>query len=218
MSRHSGLRSSSPPGQRHDRRRRLRARARLRRDLPDRRPLVGGEPARGPAARRAARRRRPHPPDPQAPRPPRSRRRLLHAGRGRARAARARVAAHRRTAAKPAAVRADGQGARARGSPRKRSPPQDATEGVALHAARRARSRRCPAIRYAHVDVRIDRRARTATITVAAPANAPPAADPDAILAAGASWWPLAMARELDDAILLLRTNELDSAPGSSGP
>ena len=26
----------------------------------------------------------------------------------------------------------------------------------------------------------------------------------------GASWWPLAMARELDDAILLLRTNELD--------
>ena len=32
----------------------------------------------------------------------------------------------------------------------------------------------------------------------------------DAIRAAGASWWPLAMARELDDAILNLRTNELD--------
>ena len=30
------------------------------------------------------------------------------------------------------------------------------------------------------------------------------------IVAAGASWWPLAAARELDDAILLLRTNELD--------
>ena len=63
--------------------------------------------------------------------------------------------------------------------------------------------------RYGHVDVRIDRRARTATLTVAAP-TIPPAADLDAILAAGASWWPLAMARELDDAILLLRTNELD--------
>jgi benzoyl-CoA-dihydrodiol lyase len=34
--------------------------------------------------------------------------------------------------------------------------------------------------------------------------------DLDAILALGASWWPLAMARELDDAILLLRTNELE--------
>ena len=30
------------------------------------------------------------------------------------------------------------------------------------------------------------------------------------LLAAGASWWPLQMARELDDAILTLRTNELD--------
>jgi benzoyl-CoA-dihydrodiol lyase len=30
------------------------------------------------------------------------------------------------------------------------------------------------------------------------------------IEAAGAAWWPLAMARELDDAILSMRTNELD--------
>ena len=60
---------------------------------------------------------------------------------------------------------------------------------------------------YRHVDVRFDRKARTATIVVAAPATAP-AATPEAIHAAGASWWPLAMARELDDAILLLRTNE----------
>jgi len=60
---------------------------------------------------------------------------------------------------------------------------------------------------YRHVDVRFDRKARTATIVVAAPAAAP-AATPEAIHAAGASWWPLAMARELDDAILLLRTNE----------
>jgi hypothetical protein len=32
----------------------------------------------------------------------------------------------------------------------------------------------------------------------------------DEILTQGARWWPLAMARELDDAILMLRTNDLD--------
>ena len=63
--------------------------------------------------------------------------------------------------------------------------------------------------RYDHVDVRIDRDARSATITVSAPSLRQPE-DLDAILALGASWWPLAMARELDDAILLLRTNELE--------
>ena len=62
---------------------------------------------------------------------------------------------------------------------------------------------------YEHVDVAIDRPARAATITVAAP-KSPQPADPAAILRAGASWWPLAMARELDDAILCLRTNDLD--------
>ena len=61
--------------------------------------------------------------------------------------------------------------------------------------------------RYSYVEVRIDRKARNATLTVSAPATQPPS-DPEAILAAGAAWWPLAMARELDDAILLLRTNE----------
>jgi benzoyl-CoA-dihydrodiol lyase len=60
---------------------------------------------------------------------------------------------------------------------------------------------------YEHVDVRIDREARRATITIAAPGSVA-AEGLDPILAAGASWWPLAMARELDDAILLLRTNE----------
>ncbi len=63
--------------------------------------------------------------------------------------------------------------------------------------------------RYEHVDVRIDRRTRCATITVSAPKSLP-AEGLGPIVAAGASWWPLAMARELDDAILLLRTNELD--------
>jgi benzoyl-CoA-dihydrodiol lyase len=78
--------------------------------------------------------------------------------------------------------------------------------GIALPPLRRAIDD--AGYRYDHVDVRFDRRARTATITVRAPDTAP-AATAEAIHAAGASWWPLAMARELDDAILLLRTNEL---------
>jgi len=60
-----------------------------------------------------------------------------------------------------------------------------------------------------HVDVTIDRPRRLATFTVRGPA-VPAPDDIAAIEAAGAQWWPLAMARELDDAILSLRTNELD--------
>ena len=62
-------------------------------------------------------------------------------------------------------------------------------------------------LHYRHVDVLIDRNARTASITVLGPDGEQPA-DPEAIHAAGTDWWPLAMARELDDAILMLRTNE----------
>jgi len=62
---------------------------------------------------------------------------------------------------------------------------------------------------YAFVDVTIDRDRCLATVTVRAPVQAPPS-DVAGIETAGASWWPLQMARELDDAILMLRTNELD--------
>jgi benzoyl-CoA-dihydrodiol lyase len=62
---------------------------------------------------------------------------------------------------------------------------------------------------YRYVDVRIDRDARNATIEVSGPAQAPPA-DADGIFALGTAWWPFQMARELDDAILLLRTNDLE--------
>jgi benzoyl-CoA-dihydrodiol lyase len=62
---------------------------------------------------------------------------------------------------------------------------------------------------YGTVDVRIDRAARIATLTVRAP-QAAVESTPDAIVAAGANWWPLKLARELDDAILNLRTNELE--------
>src|SRR5581483_3437337 len=60
---------------------------------------------------------------------------------------------------------------------------------------------------YDHVDVTIDRTKRMATITVRAPSSPVPQ-DIGAIVAQGAAWWPLAMARALDDAILTLRTNE----------
>ena len=64
-------------------------------------------------------------------------------------------------------------------------------------------------LRYQHVSIEIDRAKRTATITVRAPQGAQPTTT-EAIEKAGATWWPLAMGRELDDAILHLRTNELD--------
>ena len=61
--------------------------------------------------------------------------------------------------------------------------------------------------RYRHVEVGFDRAARTATLTLHGPAQDCPTTL-SAIHAQGANWWPLAMARELDDAILMLRTNE----------
>jgi benzoyl-CoA-dihydrodiol lyase len=62
---------------------------------------------------------------------------------------------------------------------------------------------------YRWVDVAFDRPRRVATIAVTGPAAGGPR-KLEEILAAGASWWPLAVARELDDAILMLRTNELE--------
>ncbi|MDA1098215.1 MAG: 2,3-epoxybenzoyl-CoA dihydrolase [Proteobacteria bacterium] len=62
-------------------------------------------------------------------------------------------------------------------------------------------------ISYSALRVEIDRDARTASLTVLAPTEAPPP-DTDAIEALGADYWPLRLARELDDAILHLRTNE----------
>ena len=64
-------------------------------------------------------------------------------------------------------------------------------------------------LHYKFVDVQYNRDARTATITVRAP-EAVGQNTLEEVLAAGANWWPLQMARELDDAILTLRTTELD--------
>jgi benzoyl-CoA-dihydrodiol lyase len=66
-------------------------------------------------------------------------------------------------------------------------------------------------IRYGLVSVDIDRSQRIATISITAPDAGPPA-DIDGMIAQGASFWPLQVARELDDAILHLRINELETA------
>jgi len=65
------------------------------------------------------------------------------------------------------------------------------------------------ALRYVNVPVEVDRAKRTATLTIQSPRGAPPS-QIGAIEAAGAAWYPLALARELEDAILSMRTNELD--------
>ena len=80
-------------------------------------------------------------------------------------------------------------------------------QGVALTPIERRIE--ADALAYRNVRVEIDRARRTASIVVKAPSSPQPA-DLDAIVAAGAGWWPLQMARELDDAILSMRTNELD--------
>jgi benzoyl-CoA-dihydrodiol lyase len=82
--------------------------------------------------------------------------------------------------------------------------PENA-KGVSLPPLQRTRED--DALRYSHVIIEMDRAARTATFTV----NAPAPDQPDniaAIEAAGAGWYPLELARELDDAILSMRTNE----------
>ncbi len=66
-------------------------------------------------------------------------------------------------------------------------------------------------VRYGFVAVDIDRAGRIATISIQAP-DVPPPVDIDGMLAQGASFWPLQVARELDDAILHLRLNAPETA------
>ncbi|HZS34005.1 MAG TPA: 2,3-epoxybenzoyl-CoA dihydrolase [Methylomirabilota bacterium] len=60
---------------------------------------------------------------------------------------------------------------------------------------------------YQHVHCGLDRARGVAEITVRGPAGPPPP-DLEAMHAQGAAFWPLALARELDDLVLHLRTNE----------
>ncbi len=88
-----------------------------------------------------------------------------------------------------------------------RSPrPKDA-KGIALPAVER--SIEGDTIRYGHLTVEIDREGRSAKLRINGPAAAPPA-DAAAIHAQGAAFWPLALARDLDDAMMHLRLNETE--------
>lgn len=81
--------------------------------------------------------------------------------------------------------------------------PRD-TAGVILNPLERAFS--TDTITYRYVSVSIDRTLRTATIKLTTPDDSVPAAT--SIASLGDQWWALAIARELDDAILHLRANE----------
>lgn len=84
--------------------------------------------------------------------------------------------------------------------------PRDA-QGIELRPVARTMDER--GYRYQYVEVECDAQRRTATLTVKAPESPGPASIPE-ILASGAEWWPLRMARELDNAILSLRVNQLE--------
>ena len=79
-------------------------------------------------------------------------------------------------------------------------------KGISLTPLRR--EIKTDALIYPHVRVSLDHPARLATITILGPASLP--GDVAGIHEQGDSFWPLAMARELDDALLHLRQNEPD--------
>ena len=84
-----------------------------------------------------------------------------------------------------------------------------ALKGIALAPLERERS--ADGVEYGAVSVEFQRGARLATITLRGP-DAPPPASADAMVEQGAAFWPLRIARELDDAILDIRANEFDVA------
>jgi benzoyl-CoA-dihydrodiol lyase len=82
-------------------------------------------------------------------------------------------------------------------------------KGIALTPLKRTRSEN--AGEYENVSVELARTERLANITLRGP-ETPPPASADAMVAQGAEFWPLKLARELDDAILDIRANEFDTA------
>src|SRR5579862_3559531 len=90
-----------------------------------------------------------------------------------------------------------------------KSPRNGAGKGIAL--APLTRTFAADSVEYGLLSVEFQRAERLATITLRGPAEPPPASV-DAMVAQGAKFWPLQLARELDDAILHIRINELDVA------
>ena len=97
---------------------------------------------------------------------------------------------------------------RAREFAAKSDRPADA-KGIPLSPLKRTRS--ADSIEYSAVSVDVSRSDRLATITVRGP-DAPPPASVEEMMTQGANFWPLRLARELDDAILDIRINELETA------
>jgi benzoyl-CoA-dihydrodiol lyase len=84
-----------------------------------------------------------------------------------------------------------------------------AVQGIKL--APLARTFTPAGVDYGSIAVELNRPERIATITLRGPA-VPPPASADALTALGTEFWPLKLARELDDAILHIRLNEFDVA------
>jgi benzoyl-CoA-dihydrodiol lyase len=97
-------------------------------------------------------------------------------------------------------VRARAEAAAARSS-------RDGQQGVVLTPL--VRTEDGDVVRYRYVEARLDRDGRRVDVLVRAPQAAPPE-DAAGVLAQGVDYWPLALARELDDLVLHLRTNEPD--------
>ena len=104
-------------------------------------------------------------------------------------------------------TRLEGRARERAGELARQSGRPDAASGITLTPLRR--SFNDDAVDYGFVNVAIDRAKRSATITLHGPDQAPPASV-DAMTALGAAFWPLQVARELDDAILHLRNNEFE--------
>jgi benzoyl-CoA-dihydrodiol lyase len=81
--------------------------------------------------------------------------------------------------------------------------------GGAVELTELAKTRTGDSVTYAHVSASLDRDRAVAEITVTGPSSDAPASMAN-VRAAGAAFWPLAVARELDDLILDLRTNETE--------
>jgi benzoyl-CoA-dihydrodiol lyase len=90
-----------------------------------------------------------------------------------------------------------------------RSRRANGAQGIALTPLKRERS--ADGVEYGSLAVELRRPERLATITLRGPHAAPPASA-EAMVEQGAQFWPLALARELDDAILDIRANEFDVA------
>jgi benzoyl-CoA-dihydrodiol lyase len=82
-------------------------------------------------------------------------------------------------------------------------------KGITLTPLQRERTEN--GVEYSTVSVELQRAERLATITLRGP-DAPPPKSVNEIAGQGAAFWPLRIARELDDAILDVRINEFDIA------